>query len=154
MAVDLDAIAQRLFAGVMAPLVLGGPILPGHAIGARAALALGEDRLPSDSDLGARVAAGRIRRARRLVPVDTLPDPSAADWALAAALHDVLQAANPLFDAPLRRRAAGRILELAATVIDRVPFPATVGQALSRHAWLARAPEVTRTDTSVRWWTG
>ena len=71
----LDAIAERLFAGVMAPLVLGGPLLPGHAIGARAALALGEERLPVDRDLGLRVAAGRIRRARRLAPVDALPDP-------------------------------------------------------------------------------
>jgi hypothetical protein len=153
-AADLDAIAERLFSGVMAPLVLGGAILPGHAIGARAALALGEDRLPADRDLGLRVAAARVRRARRLAPVDTLPDPSAVDWALAAALHDVLQAANPVFDAPLRRRAATRILELAAVVIERVPFPATVAEALSRHAWLARAPEVTRTDTTVRWWTG
>ncbi len=154
MAASLDAIAERLFSGVMAPLVLGGPILPGHAIGARAALALGDDRLPTDRDLGLRVAAARVRRARRLVPVDTLPDPSAVDWALAAALHDVLQAANPVFDAPLRRKAAARILELAAAMIERVPFPATVAEALSRHAWLARAPQVTRTDTSVRWWTG
>ena len=42
MATRLDAIAERLFAGVMAPLVLGGAIRPGHAIGARAALALGD----------------------------------------------------------------------------------------------------------------
>jgi hypothetical protein len=152
--VDLDAIADRLFAGVMAPLVLGGPVVPGHAIGARAALALGEDRLPADPELGSRVAAARLRRARRLVPIDTLPEASATDWALGAALHDILQSANPVFDARLRRSAAMRILELAAAVIDRVPPPATVGQALSRHTWLARAPEVTRTDTSVRWWSG
>lgn len=154
MAVDLDAIAGRLFAGVMAPLVLGGPVLPGHAIGARAALGLGDDRLPADSDLASRVAAARIRRARRLAPVDTLPDPGAADWALGAALHDILQSANPVFDARLRRSAAARILELAAAVVERVPWPATVGQALSRHTWMARAPEVTRTDTTVRWWSG
>ena len=83
-----------------------------------------------------------------------MPAPGGADWALAAALHDILQSANPMFVAPLRRRAAARILELAAAVIERVPPPATAGQALSRHTWLARVPEVTRTDTAVRWWTG
>jgi hypothetical protein len=153
-AADLDAIAEGLFAGVMAPLVLGGPIRPGHAIGARKALALGEGRLPADSDLGSRVAAARLRRARRLVPIDVLPDPSGADWALGAAVHDLLQSVNPSFDAPFRRRAAARILELAGAVIEKVPMAATVRQALARHTWLARAPEVARTDTSVRWWSG
>jgi hypothetical protein len=154
MPVDLDAIAERLFAGVMAPLVLGGPVRPGHAIGARAALALGDDRRPADHDLESRVAAARIRRARKLAPVDTLPDPSAADWALGAALHDILQSANPVFDARLRRSAAARILDLADAVIVRIPSTTTAGQALSRHTWLARAPEIARTDTAVRWWTG
>lgn len=154
MAVDLDAVAGRLFAGVMAPLVLGGALLPGHAIGARVALALGEGRLPPDRGLGDAVAAARVRRARRLVPLDTLPDPGAADWALAAAFHDILQAANPSFDSPLRRGAAARILDLAIAAIERVPAPATAGEALSRHTWLARAPEVARTDTEVKWWVG
>jgi hypothetical protein len=150
----LDAIAEHLFAGVMAPLVLGGAVLPGHAIGARAALALGEGRLPANRELATRVDAARLRRARRLVPVDALPDPSGAEWALVAALNDILQSANPDFDRRLRRRAATRILELAAAVVERVPFPGTAGEALSRHTWLARVPHVTRTDTTVRWWTG
>jgi hypothetical protein len=154
LAARLDAIAERLFAGVMAPLVLGGAIRPCHAIGARAALALGEGRLPADRELGARVDAARLRRARRLVPVDAVPDPAAADWALASALNDLLQSANPEFDRALRRRAAARILELAAAAIDRVPPPATLAEAIARHTWLGRAPQVTRTDTSVRWWTG
>lgn len=157
MAVDLDAIADRLFAGVMAPLVLGGALRPGHAIGARAALALGNDRRAEGAvatGLAARVDDARLRRARRLAPVDALPGPGAADWALAAAFHDILQAVNPIFDAPLRRGSAARILDLAATTIERIAPPSTVGEALSRHSWLARAPDVTRTDTTVRWWAG
>ncbi|HTB75396.1 MAG TPA: hypothetical protein VK762_19230 [Polyangiaceae bacterium] len=154
MAADLDAVAESLFAGVMAPLVLGGPVRPGHAIGARTALALGDGRLPVDQDLSLRVALARLRRARRLAPVDAMPDPGGDDWALGAALHDLLQVVNPTFDSRLRRRAAARILDLAVAVFDRVPLPATAGQALSRHTWLARAPEVTRTDTKVRWWSG
>lgn len=154
MAEDRDAIAERLFAGVMAPLVLGGPVRPGHAIGARTALAFGEGRTPADTELEARTNEARVRRARRLVPVDSLPGPSAADWALAAAFHDLLQAANPVFDAPLRRGAAARVLEVAAAALERVPLPASANEALSRHTWLARAPEVTRTDSEVRWWSG
>jgi hypothetical protein len=42
MATDLGPIARRLFEHVMAPLALGGPMQPGHAIGARVALALGD----------------------------------------------------------------------------------------------------------------
>jgi hypothetical protein len=153
MAADLAAIADRLFAGVMAPLVLGGALRPGHAIGARAALALGDGHR-SATDLSSRVRAGRVGRARRLIPVDSLPEASAGDWALAAALHDVLQSANPVFCATLRRRAAVRILDLAAATIERVPAPTTVGEALSRHTWFARVPEITRTDAVVSWWLG
>jgi len=167
MAADLGAIADRLFVGVMAPLVLGGPLRPGHAIGGLAALALNDKRdRASDArstesasgrsrnDLALRVQMGRVRRARMLTPVDWLPEATAGDWALAAALHDVLQSANPFFCAVLRRRAAVRILDVAAATIERVPAPDTVGQALSRHTWLARIPEIARTDTAVSWWLG
>jgi hypothetical protein len=154
LATDLDAAAERLFEGVMAPLVLSGSVRPGHAIGARAALGFGEGREPADRELASRVDAARVRRARRLTPIDALPGPTGADWALAAAFHDLLQAANPAFDAPLRRSAAIRILDLAVDTIERTPSPATIGEALSRHTWLARAPDVTRTDTEVVWWAG
>jgi len=155
MAADPGVTAERLFEGVMAPLVLGGAVRPGHAIGARVALALGEgDRTPADPGLFARVQMARVRRARRLAPVDEVGSPTGAEWALAAALHDVLQAANPTFDAALRRRAAARILDVAAATSDRVAPPANVRDALSRHTWFARALEIARTDTVVSWWLG
>jgi hypothetical protein len=154
MAEDRHAIAERLFASVMAPLVLGGAIVPGHAIGAKAALAFGDGLLPADAELLARTHEARVRRARRLAPVDVLPGPSAADWALAAAFHDLLQAANPTFDAPMRRGLAARILEVAIAALERVSFPSTAGEALARHTWLARAHELRRTDAEVRWWSG
>jgi len=154
-AVDLGAIAQELFEGVMAPLVLGGPVRPGHAIGARAALTLGDgERTGIDPDLEADVQGARLRRARRLAPIDRLPMATPAEWTLAAAFHDLLQAANPTFDAALRRSAAARILTLAREAIERVPEPAHVLDALARHTWFARVLEVARTDTTVSWWTG
>jgi hypothetical protein len=140
----------------MAPLVLGGPVRPGHAIGARVALALGEgDRTVTDPDLEHDVRQARIRRARRLVPIDRLGAAATpAEWALAAAFHDLLQAASPTFDSPLRRSAAARILAVATEAIERVPEPANVLEALSRHTWLARVLDVARTDTTVSWWSG
>jgi hypothetical protein len=155
MAVHLGAIAERLFEGVMAPLVLGGPMRPGHAIGARTALALGAaERKPADPNLEAHVQLGRVRRARRLAPVDTLPPATPAEWTMAAILHDLLQAANPIFDALLRRGSAVRILAVAREGIERVPPPAHVSEALGRHAWFARLLDVARTDTTVSWWVG
>ncbi len=155
MAVDLGAISESLFVQVMAPLVLGGAVRPPHAIGARVALALGAaERLPVDIDLASRVQLARVRRARRLVPVDRFGPATAAEWALSAALSDVLMAANPMFDAALRRRAASRILTVAAAGIDRVPLPSSPKEALSRHTWFARLLDVARTDTTVSWWVG
>src|SRR5579859_8135270 len=103
---ELDAVADQVFEGVMAPLVLGGPMRPGHAIGARVAWALGDRRQPSDAGLAVRVRAARLRRARMLAAVDSVPEPTAVDWALATAFHDMLQAANPTFATLLRQRAA------------------------------------------------
>jgi hypothetical protein len=151
----LPEIARELFVGVMAPLVLGGSVRPGHAIGARAALGLGHlEGSAVDAQLEARVQSTRVRRARRLAPVDALTGATPAEWTLAAALHDVLQAANPTFDTGLRRAAAGRILQLARETVERVPPPADVREALSRHTWFARLLEIARTDTTVSWWVG
>jgi hypothetical protein len=151
---DLRTLAARLFEHVMAPLVVGGAVRPEHAIGARAALELFAGADGVDAALLDRVQAGRVRRARRLAPVDAVDLASPAEWALMAALHDLLHATNPSFDAALRRGAAVRILALAHQVIDRVAPPAHVAEALSRHTWLARLLEVSRTDTDVSWWTG
>ncbi|MDP9150333.1 MAG: hypothetical protein M3O36_10385 [Myxococcota bacterium] len=155
MPLALAQVASTLFEVFMAPLVLGGSVRPGHAIGARVALALGAQTAPElDQALAEQVAAARARAARALAPIDSVGPPTSAEWTLAAAFHDVLVASNPLFTAPLRRGAAERILELAETAIDRAPAVPTVGDALSRHAWFARMLEVTRNDTAVSWWLG
>ncbi len=148
-----DRLAQDLFEGVMAPLVIGGDVRPVHAIGVRDALALG-NRIVANDALAARVESGRVRTARRLAPVDTLPAPQASDWALAAAVNDIFVSVNPAFDRPLWRRAAARILEVASAILARVNSPASTGEALARHAWLSRLLQVQRTDTAVSWWVG
>jgi len=149
---NVDIVADRLFANVMAPLVLGGEIAPVQALGERLAASLGGARRPSDDSLSARVGLARVRRARALAPVDRLDDVTAADWALAAACHDLLLAANPGFCMPFRRGAARRILESSMTTLERVPLPAHVREALSRHTWFARILDIERTDSEVSWW--
>jgi hypothetical protein len=154
---DLQAIAERLFRGVMAPLVLGGALRPGPAIGAQRAMDLRAAELPAGEELAARVGAvcaARLRRGRQLAPIDSLPDPDGDDWALGACVHDILQSANPNFDALFRRHAAERILDAAIATLTHIPAAANVGVALSRHTWLGRVLEVGRTDTLVSWWLG
>ena len=117
MAEDLGKLGDRLFTTVLAPLVLGGPMQPAHAIGARAALALVHaDLRPADAELASRVDLARVVQARRLVPVDRVNDPAGTEWALAAILHDLLQVANPGW---VRRSAPKRLLELVNAALDQ-----------------------------------
>lgn len=150
-----QALADRLFGTFLAPLVLGGPMVPGRPFGGKAALAFGEDRFPADNDALSRCGLLRVRLARRIAPIDQLAlGPSGAEWALAAVLHDVVQSAHPGFDAVFRRSAPGRILSVAEATLDRIPPPRDVGEALSRHTWFARMLDLSRTDVDLRWWTG
>lgn len=162
MAEKLVAIADRLFRDVMAPLVLGGELRPGRPIGARNALGLAQlvsaPDAPTvdviDKELLAHVDLGRVRAARHLAPLDWFDPPTAAEWALGAVLHDLLQCAHPDLSGVFRGRAPTRLLQLGTMTLARVPAPATVREALSRHTWFARALEITRTDTQVSFWVG
>lgn len=149
------ALAERLFESFLAPLVLGGPMRPTHAFGGRAALSIGDGVVPADVDTLSRVTLSRVRVARRIVPIDRFePAPTGPEWALAAVLHDLVIATHPAFDAVLRRSAPARMIEIAALTLERISKSATVGEILSRHTWLGRMFEITRTDVEVRWWTG
>jgi hypothetical protein len=154
MAVDLGAVANRLFDTFLAPLVLGGEMKPGRPIGARAALAMGKERVLTDIDLCAHVELVRTRVARKLVPVDRVEGLSEAEWALGAALHDLVQAAHPGFDVAFRRSGPQRLLELVNLTLERVPGPTSVRESLSRHTWFGRIFEMERVDTTVKWWVG
>jgi hypothetical protein len=151
---DLGTVANRLFDGFLGPLVVGGDVFPGRPIGARSALAMGRERVIADSDLYARVQLARTRVARKLTAVDDLPGPTEAEWAIGAALHDIVQTAHPAFDSAFRRKGPPRILDLAEATLERVPAPRSVGEALSRHTWFSRLFEMERTDTVIRWWVG
>jgi hypothetical protein len=152
---DPQALCERLFTTFLAPLVLGGPMTPGKPFGGKNALAIGDGRAPTDFDTLSKTQLARVRVARKLAPVDVFePPPTAAEWAIAAAVHDLVQATHPGFDALFRRSGPARILTVIEKTLDHVPAPPTVGDALSRHTWFSHMLDVTRSDVEVKWWTG
>jgi hypothetical protein len=152
--VDATAIANRVFETFLAPLVLGGEVRPGRPLGARAALAIGAEPTLTNIDLVAHVELARTRVARRLVPIDRVEKPTAEEWALGCALHDLVQAAHPGFDATFRRSGPRRLLGLVEATLERVSSPRSVGEGLSRHTWFSRLFQLERIDTKVSWWVG
>src|SRR5688572_2265569 len=149
-----QAHCERLFDTFLGPLVVGGVMKPGKPFGGKNALAIG-DRQPSDIDLLSRTQLARVRIARKLAPVDRFePAPTGMEWALAAAVHDLVQATHPGFDALMRRSGPKRILDVIEKTLERIPPPQNVGEALSRHTWLSRMFDLARTDIDVKWWTG
>ena len=149
-----QALCDRLFTTFLAPLVLGGAMRPVKAFGGKNALSIGE-RSPSDVDALSRTQLARVRIARKLAPIDRFePAPNANEWALAAMLHDLVQATHPGFNAVFRRSGPLRIMNVIEKTLERVPPPRTAGDALSRHTWMSRMFELARTDVEVKWWTG
>ncbi|HEY2515762.1 MAG TPA: hypothetical protein VGI39_33060 [Polyangiaceae bacterium] len=152
MAEEVSSAGERVFESILAPLVLGGPMRPTRPVGARTTLALLDCPLrPSDSDLASRVDLARVAQARRLAPVDRVDELEGPVLALGAALHDLLQVTSPEW---FRRSAPRRLLELTQAALEKVPPIASAREALERHTWFARVLEITRQDTSVRWWVG
>lgn len=152
-----EAIAERLSelqANVLAPLVLGGPLRPVRPFGVRLALLLGDGAPAIDRDLGSRIDLVRVRVARLIAPIDVLPGLTAAEWALLAALNDLLQLTNHELASVLTRSRYPRLLASVRDLCELVPAPVDVGAALSRHATFARVLDCFRTDALVAWWTG
>lgn len=145
---------EELVRQVLGPLVLGGQLTLVRPVGAKLALALGHERSIVDPDLCSRIALVRVRRARLLAPVDSLPELGPDEVALACAFNDLLQLTNPALQGALSRDRASRLLESVLALCERVPPPSTVGAALARHATFSRALHVLRSDTRVSWWTG
>jgi hypothetical protein len=152
-----DAAGHRfdeLVRDVLGPLILGGRVNPVRPFGPALAFRLGEGRSITDSDLRSRLDLARVRRARLIVPVDVLPDISPAEISLAAALNDLLQATNHEIGGRFTRGRYGRLLLGVGDLCEHIPSPETALEAVARHATFARVLELTRTDTTVSWWTG
>jgi hypothetical protein len=151
--VSASETCEALYGRIVAPLVLGGALRPMHALGVRDA-AVFDWHHPLDKALATRVESARRRCARALVAVDWQPSLTAADWALAAGLNNVLLALHPGFAGAWRGRSARAILAAAEAIIAKVPAPARAADALARHTWLARLFEPERVETGVSGWSG
>lgn len=139
---------------VLAPLVLGGPVRPLRPFGGPLGLRCGIDRRLADADLQNRLDVARVRRARLVAPVDALSPLDEADWALLAALNDILQLTNHNLTSAITRGRYARLLANLRWLCARIPAPRDIANTLSRHATFARALEIVRTDATVSWWTG
>lgn len=154
---DDAALALRcdeLSHNVLAPLVLGGPVHPLRPFGGPLGLRCGIDRRLADADLQNRLDVARVRQARLLSPVDALSPLDEADWALLAALNDILQITNHNLAGALTRGRYARLLANLRWMCARIPAPRDIAGALARHATFARALSIVRTDATVSWWTG
>ncbi len=154
MADDLGERCEELAHEVLAPLVLGGPMHPVRPFGARLGLSLGIQREIVDLDLRSRLDVARVRRARLLAPVDTLPPLDEGDWAVLAAFNDLVQLTNQHLVTVFTRKNYARLLGNLRWLCERIPAPRDVLGAIARHATFCRALELVRTDSSVKWWTG
>jgi hypothetical protein len=143
-----DRLAE-LAEGVLGPLVLGGPMRLVPPFGPAAALSIGVGRSMPDANLGSRVDLARVRTLRLLAPIDFLPPISSAEWALTAALNDLLQTTNHLLSGPLTRSRHAKLLAATSRLVAAIPPPRTTLEVLTRHALFAGALRVARTDVTV-----
>jgi hypothetical protein len=145
---------EELAHAILGPLVLGGEVHPLRPFGGPLALRCGIDRRIADADLASRIDVARVRRARLLAPVDTLPEIDEAEWAMLAGLNDILQLTNHNLTSAFTRGRYGRLVANLGWLCERIPAPRDVASALARHATFARALDMVRTDSTVSWWTG
>lgn len=148
------AVAARVYADVVSPLVLGGALRTGRIVGGAVAVALAQHEGAVDLDLRSRTDLGRAQIARSLLAVDILPPAGRAEWMMFAALHDWIAAASPELPSMFSPKAGERALELARDTLAYVPPPANVYEALARHSFFARLFEVERKDVKVSFWAG
>ena len=146
--------AESLARGVIAPIVLGGPLTLQRPFGPKLALELGVDRSMVDDDLRTRIDHARLRVARTVVAVDVLPGLEAVDWTITAALNDLVQVTNHELSSFATRSRHQELLDAAVALCRAIPTCGSLQEAVARHATFSRALRITRTDVDVKWWTG
>ena len=114
---------------------------PVRPFGALLALRLGAGkdgavRRVADAGLWSRLDVARVRRARLIAAVDTLPELDAGDWAVLAGLNNLIQQrTNHELAGALTRGRYGRLVANMRWLCERIPAPRdTAGRALAaRH---------------------
>ena len=155
MAVPTHVLKYSLLNDIVVPIVTGGTLTPQAPIGAKRAAALIE---PTDDtallEPQSLVRMARIRVARLIAPIDLVGDITPAEWCLAAAFNDLLQATHPDYRGVFRKKGPTKLLTAVDAMIDLVPPCASIGEGLARHTLFARMFEAARIDVRLKWWTG
>jgi hypothetical protein len=151
---DLGQRAERLAADLIAPLVTGQTIRLQRPFGLRLCGAIGPHREIVNVELRHDVAQARIEAARQLLPIDAIPDLSASEWSLAAALNDLLQVGNHELSSFASRGRHTELCHHVYAVTTQLAPVSSLGDALVRHATFGRVCQIRRVDTRVAWWTG
>jgi len=150
-----SATVDELFDQIVKPLVLGGAFRPLDPIGPARAANIAQQAAQGMSAANASwVTVARVRRARALCPVDTLPELTLSEWLMIVALNDLIRSTDPEVNGLFSPDRAGQIVHGAIEVLAQVPGARTVGEALARHATFAEMMSLQRTDTTVTWWCG
>jgi len=139
---------------MLVPLVLGGTLDPVRPFGPQLGLSVGLERTIVDDDTRTQVEAARIRVARTVAPVDVLPPISPAEWAMAAALNDLLQVSNHHLSSMVTRGNHTRLLDAVLELCNHIPPARTLEEAVARHGTFANIGVLRRTDTTVQLWSG
>ncbi len=151
---ELGQRAERLAAELIAPLLTGGTVRLQSPFGSALCGEIGPHRAIVDPDLKHTITLARTQAARRLTPIDLLPELSTAEWSLAAALNDLLQATNHELSGFATRGHHNELCEQVSNVAKQLAPVATLGDAICRHATFGRILQLERHDTEVSWWTG
>jgi hypothetical protein len=147
-------LAERLIEQLLAPLAAGRDLHPLSPIGERRAVELARVCPVVEGDAVQEADRARLRVARALGPFDQLPGLAGGDWLLLCALNDLLQVTAPFLTRLFGENRPRRLLELCGRAIERAAAPATIGEALQRHATFSAALGIGRVDTHVAWWVG
>jgi hypothetical protein len=154
MAEDIAARAEQLAIEFIAPMVHGGPVVLQRPFGAELALRIGEGRRIVDGDTLYATQAARLQILRHCLPADTIAELRPSEWTLACAFNDLLQATNHELSSAVTRPRHMDLLTSVNETCAHIPNPATLGEALARHATFHNVIHFVRHDQSVRWWTG
>ena len=146
---------QRLIDDVLVPLVLGGALVPLPHVTEHEAPEVVQAAMQLFSPaVGTQIDLQRVRTARRLAPVDTVPGIDGNIFGMLLAFSNLLRATDPEVDSLFSSDSSASIHHSALDILRDVRPVSSALDALGRHSVFSRALLVTRLEVKVSWWCG
>ena len=133
----------------LTPLFTGGQVIVDRPLTPGMYTAFSVAR-SADLDVDLSLYGAICRESEGLAPTDTIPWPDAGFTAMAMAIHNILAVTDPLLDRAFARSSREKMLQWADWFLDQISLPMTRGEALMRHALLARTLGLRRKDVYAR----